>query len=313
MTNFSGGQNSDIALQYIGNGQWQPLNQSQIAAGAVGSSQLATNLTVNGTLTAAAFTGNGSGLTNLTGYVAKAGDTMTGTLNLPANGLVAGGSQLVLTNGNVGIGTTSPDQALQVNGNIHVNTGNRVQADTYNNAANTANIIYRTGTSTIVGTSITAQDNGNVGIGTTSPGTTLEVAGTASGQLDSLLLRNTSTAQSDSVALSFVNQYANTPLAKIRGYVGAIGDNGGGIDFQIRDGQTGTYTTAMSIIDSSFPGIGTANIGIGTTNPATTLDVNGSATVRGTINAVGGLVIQNVTADPTNPVPGQIWLRTDLP
>jgi hypothetical protein len=43
------------------------------------------------------------------------------------------------------------------------------------------------------------------------------------------------------------------------------------------------------------------------TNNATSL------TLSGTINAVGGLIIENRTSDPTNPVPGQIWLRTDLP
>jgi hypothetical protein len=36
-------------------------------------------------------------------------------------------------------------------------------------------------------------------------------------------------------------------------------------------------------------------------------------TLGGTINAVGGLVIQNLTADPPSPATGQIWLRTDLP
>ena len=44
-------------------------------------------------------------------YVNVTGDTMTGQLNLPANGLVAGGTQLVLTGGNVGIGTT-PAQTI---------------------------------------------------------------------------------------------------------------------------------------------------------------------------------------------------------
>ncbi|HLX61380.1 MAG TPA: hypothetical protein VKX17_08875 [Planctomycetota bacterium] len=39
--------------------------------------------------------------------VAKAGDTMTGALILPTDGLTAGTSQLVLANGNVGIGTNA--------------------------------------------------------------------------------------------------------------------------------------------------------------------------------------------------------------
>jgi len=41
---------------------------------------------------------------------------MTGKLNLPADGLVAGGKQLVLSGGNVGIGTTGPSEKLQLKG-----------------------------------------------------------------------------------------------------------------------------------------------------------------------------------------------------
>ena len=63
---------------------------------------------------------NGSGSVNIastfvpSNYVAVAGSTMTGVLNLPANGLVAGATQLVLSGGNVGIGTTSPGGRLDV-------------------------------------------------------------------------------------------------------------------------------------------------------------------------------------------------------
>ncbi|MBL0225717.1 MAG: tail fiber domain-containing protein [Geobacteraceae bacterium] len=100
-----------------------------------------------GTLTAAAFSGNGAGLTNITaanvsgmvavanggtgaataptaltnlGAVAKAGDTMTGTLNLPANGLTVGTNQLVVVGGEVGIGTASPNEQLEITGNLRL-------------------------------------------------------------------------------------------------------------------------------------------------------------------------------------------------
>jgi len=56
--------------------------------------------------------------TAVNGRVLKSGDTMVGTLNLPANGLVAGTNQLVLSGGNVGIGTASPGATLEVAGKI---------------------------------------------------------------------------------------------------------------------------------------------------------------------------------------------------
>jgi hypothetical protein len=56
------------------------------------------------------------------GYTAvnRAGDTMTGTLNLPNNGLTVGTNQLIVTSGNVGIGTTSPSAKLDVAGGIRL-------------------------------------------------------------------------------------------------------------------------------------------------------------------------------------------------
>ena len=47
-------------------------------------------------------------------YVAKTGDTMTGTLNLPSNGLAVGTSQLVVSGGNVGVATNSPQHPFHL-------------------------------------------------------------------------------------------------------------------------------------------------------------------------------------------------------
>jgi len=45
-----------------------------------------------------------------------AGDTMTGSLILPSNGLAVGSNQLVVSGGNVGIGTTSPASMFSITG-----------------------------------------------------------------------------------------------------------------------------------------------------------------------------------------------------
>lgn len=51
-------------------------------------------------------------------YVELAGDTMTGTLNLPSNGLVVGTSQLIVSGGNVGVNKAVPTSTLDVDGTI---------------------------------------------------------------------------------------------------------------------------------------------------------------------------------------------------
>ncbi|MHC5054992.1 MAG: hypothetical protein ACYTKD_09790 [Planctomycetota bacterium] len=58
-----------------------------------------------------------------TDYVNAGGDTMTGPLVLPLNGLVAGTDQLVLSGGNVGVGTAAPAEKLSVAGVVESTAG----------------------------------------------------------------------------------------------------------------------------------------------------------------------------------------------
>jgi len=93
---------------------------------------------------------------------------VTGFVNFTNN--TAFNQTLYLVNGNVGIGTTSPNQLLTVTGSTGVNFTNT-----------------GTGLSFIVNdesgdsSPMVVDASGNIGIGTTSPGRTLEVSGSING------------------------------------------------------------------------------------------------------------------------------------
>ncbi len=120
-------------------------------------------------------------------YVAKSGDTMTGGLNLPANGLVAGSGQLALANGNVGIGTTSPQAALHVIPRTpfdgidigdDATTGATGLGITLSSLTNGYADIQAVRAQNLAwGDIVLNYYGGNVGIGTTAPAAKLEVQG----------------------------------------------------------------------------------------------------------------------------------------
>jgi hypothetical protein len=123
-------------------------------------------------------------------YVAKTGDTMTGALNLPVNGLMVGANQLVLSGGKVGIGTPSPtlNYALQVDGGTSSNavygrtgssTGFGVEG-VNNSGALTGSGVHGSSTN---GTGVSGFSNSYVGVeGTSTSG--FGVVGATSGGTD---------------------------------------------------------------------------------------------------------------------------------
>ena len=95
-------------------------------------------------------------------WVNESGDTMTGTLiGLNLNMTFGNFSQQVIMLGNVGIGTISPNDALEVIGNVRVS-----------GSINATNL-------NTTGQTILASSSGNVGIGNTIPNSTLDVSGNA--------------------------------------------------------------------------------------------------------------------------------------
>jgi hypothetical protein len=57
---------------------------------------------------------------DLSTVVSKSGSTMTGPLNLPTDGLAVGATELVTSGGRVGIGTATPNEQLEITGNLRL-------------------------------------------------------------------------------------------------------------------------------------------------------------------------------------------------
>ena len=121
-------------------------------------------------------------------YIYQSGGSAANVLRFNYNSLADTGGQMVLTStGNVGIGTTSPDYNLQVekSGNAEIQAqrisgaGVLIQAQSAVGVVGT-NTNHRLDLKTNGATRVTVNTSGNVGIGTTSPGTKLFVVGNAS-------------------------------------------------------------------------------------------------------------------------------------
>jgi len=170
--------------------------------------------------------------------------------------------------GNVGIGTWTPDQLLQVKGTIHA-----------------ANIILDNGTSTLGNTSIT----GNVGIGTTSPQAPLDVAGGANlgGENNWITFRGgTNFMIGDSNVTNGAAVYENMAngVAEIRVDMKASTPNG--------DGKFSLDAKAGIFLDPNG-----GNVGIGTWAPDQLL------TVKGTIHATAVTIDTLVTTNDVRVTP----------
>ncbi|HLO43908.1 MAG TPA: hypothetical protein VK175_06210 [Leadbetterella sp.] len=208
-------------------------------------------------------------------------------------------------NGNVGIGTTSPQQKTHINtslggvpvglyltndatnatlgrgvGVLFGGTGNtnlaQIEAQTLTASNNTGGLIFRTANGGTLTERMRIDQNGNVGIGTASPGALLDINGAS--RFLALDVR------SSNYLLFYNSDNSNFSGFRNSGATGANNDN---IDFFVAGG------TRMRINNSG-------RLGIGTLTPDASALLHVSSTTQGVLITRGTTTQINAIASPAN-------------
>jgi hypothetical protein len=189
---------------------------------------------------------------------------------------------VVLKNdGKLGIGTTSPSEKLQVNGNIAISGSNATlqlregSAELYKFTAGGTSLDISVNSTN----ALTIHQSGYIGIGTTGPGRKLTVAGT-----DNLLFLDSSGNSYLTIDRSATNRRSALVFSTAGDGTSNIPDNidwalGSADSDEVGDGTgffigTNTAATSAKLFISS-----SGNVGIGTTAPTSKLHVSGAADV----------------------------------
>lgn len=263
----------------------------------------------------------------------SAATAQTGTVPLDTGTAPSGmtNSNITVSNGNVGIGTTNPQYTLDVNGNAHISSGSIIantgfvggdgdgaSFSTVDNViqswwglgfnssccgitGSNYSIVFDTRTGNIF-------TQGSVGIGTTNPSAKFQLygdGGQTTGAMTDVASRGANleidaanAAYGSGAALTFGNNQSigsgSMGMAAIKGFLYDGSNNtSGAIVFSTR---SSSIATALSENMRVAPG---GNVGIGTTSPGKPLDVSGTIRTLASGSDTGGVVYPDGTQQTT--------------
>jgi hypothetical protein len=231
-----------------------------------------------------------------------------------------GGQRMIINrDGYVGINTATPTAPLNVNGNTIIDGGNFTISNSYprlfltdTDSNSDYSLINDNGGFTIYDDTNSAVrmyilPNGNVGIGTVSPNTKLDVNGnttvtgsiTATSTISSPTMTTTtfSSTNTTNVNTTTTNFSSSgtvtigTPGVTNASHIQFWPNDASGNAYYIQDSASifsiggGVYGSGTSVLSIN----GSNNVGIGKTTPTTKLDVNGNVLVTGSLLITGNL------------------------
>ncbi|MCX5697582.1 MAG: hypothetical protein NTU54_06430 [Candidatus Omnitrophica bacterium] len=225
--------------------------------------------------------------------------TQNGTGNIMQLNYDGTPRMVVEMNGNVGIGTTSPSQALEVNGTVKATTflgdGSSLSGLSGVISGLTTGKIPKAASTTSIADSVIYETSSNIGIGTTNPGSKLDVLGTLrlSGSTSGYV-GLAPAAAAGAATYTLPSSSANGLLKNTDGALSWDTTNyltSGTIASGITN-YLAKYTGTSAIGASTMIYDDGSNIGIGTTNPLQKLQVGGDINIEGG----SGLMINNTAA-----------------
>lgn len=245
--------------------------------------------------------GSGGSLTDTSNFVPYTGANQN--INLGNNNFQVNGTTFFInaSNGNVGIGTSNMTNLLEVESasgqqaRITVVAGSRVQSPGLQmgwpglkNAViiraerigeNGSHMSFWTKDDNIsLSEKMRITGDGKVGIGTTTPTYIADFVGT-SDELNVLRLRNNNVTNGAGAGIRFT--HSTNPASNSASEIMSV-RTGNGADLIFRTSNDGTVAVSEKMRITRL-----GNLGIGTTSPASTLDVNGTSIFRENITLTG--------------------------
>ncbi len=198
----------------------------------------------------------------------------------------------ILSDGKVGIGYTSPNEKLHVNGHIEASSGFKLAShpvlDYTGFDGGYATRLGSTGTSTLNATQIFAGGSvqatfkgGKVGINTTTPRTNLAIQVSSTGSpVEALNLHNPSLSNGSGTQITFSGYSAESsfPTWRYAGISGVYDTTSSGLNSGSWGGQLRFFVNrggAAAQFENVMTLTGGANVGIGTNSPEAKLHVSG--------------------------------------